>query len=459
MKTIISNNIKIYEPTNEIKDWITSNLKFKNPEFIKKQRMGFWVGNLKPNIYLYQEIPNGYVIPYGCLDKIVSMLSLGEIDIQLKDTEHIEYNSTIELFDYQREAVDILKKKYIGILQAAPGAGKTQIALQMIFEIGQRALWITHTKDLLNQSKNRALEYIDKSHIGTITEGKVNVGDITFATIQTLHSIDLSLFENMWNVIVVDECHNVSGTPTKITMYYKVLSKLCAKWKIGLSGTVHRSDGLIATTKALLGDISCYIDKENMKDRILDVGVYPVATNIEPSLRAYNTDGTLNYTSLITDLVNNEERNQLIIDTLLSEDVKPTLILTDRIEHINTLFNMLPNKIREKATFITGSTKASAREIALEEMRTGDKKILLATYSLAKEGLDIPLLSRLFLTSPHKDYAVITQAVGRIARAYPGKEKPIVVDFVDNSKYLKNSYRERIRIYKKNDCYFVEELK
>ena len=90
-------------------------------------------------------------------------------------------------------------------------------------------------------------------------------------------------------------------------------------------------------------------------------------------------------------------------------------------------------------------------------MRTGKKKYLFATYSLAKEGLDIPCLERLYLTTPQKDYAVVTQSIGRIARTCEGKENPVAYDFVDNIVYLIKSYKKRCSIYKKNGCYFVEE--
>lgn len=97
------------------------------------------------------------------------------------------------------------------------------------------------------------------------------------------------------------------------------------------------------------------------------------------------------------------------------------------------------------------------REQAIEDMRTGKKKYLFATYALAKEGLDIPCLERLFLTTPQKDYAVVTQSIGRIARVCEGKVEPIAYDFVDNIAYLVKSYKKRCTTYRKNGCYFVEE--
>ena len=122
--------------------------------------------------------------------------------------------------------------------------------------------------------------------------------------------------------------------------------------------------------------------------------------------------------------------------------------------------NWLPTDMKRDAVMISGkmTTKRGQleRKQALDDMRSGKKKYLFATYSLAKEGLDVPCLERLFLTTPKTDYAVVTQSIGRIDRTYPGKDKPIAYDFVDDDSYVVKSYKKRCAIYRKNSCYFVE---
>ena len=121
---------------------------------------------------------------------------------------------------------------------------------------------------------------------------------------------------------------------------------------------------------------------------------------------------------------------------------------------------LLPADMRKDAVMISGKmtskTGKAKREQALEDMRSGKKKYLFATYSLAKEGLDVPRLERLYLTTPQKDYAVVTQSIGRIARTFEGKADPIAYDFVDDIGYLVKSYKKRCTTYRKNGCYFVE---
>ncbi len=106
---------------------------------------------------------------------------------------------------------------------------------------------------------------------------------------------------------------------------------------------------------------------------------------------------------------------------------------------------------------MTSKKGKAEREQAIEDMRTGRKKYLFATYSLCKEGLDIPRLDRLFMTTPVKDYAVVVQSIGRIARTFEGKDEPIVYDFVDNIGYLMRAYKQRCRHYKKAGAYFIEK--
>ena len=79
---------------------------------------------------------------------------------------------------------------------------------------------------------------------------------ITFATVQTLSKADLNALRYEWDMVVVDECHRCSGTVNKATMFSKVLNNLACRYKYGLSATLHRADGLIKCTYALLGGVA-----------------------------------------------------------------------------------------------------------------------------------------------------------------------------------------------------------
>ena len=202
MQVTVSNNIKIQNPTPEIIEWCKTNLTIDNPEYAKKVRMGFWVGNTPKTLNLYEVHGDTLVLPYGTLKQIQSLIKDAIVTSEFKPYESIDYGKPIPLYPYQEKAVrESFKGKY-GILQSKAGSGKTQMAIALIRQYGRRALWVTHTLDLLRQSRDRALQYMDKDLLGTITEGKVNIGKgITFATVQTLSKLDLSQYKDMWDLI------------------------------------------------------------------------------------------------------------------------------------------------------------------------------------------------------------------------------------------------------------------
>lgn len=459
----VSNTLTIDNPSAELLVWCSKHMRIANPEYQKKVRMNLWLGNTPKTLCLYEQRGTSIVLPFGTLRSLPESVRKNAVFIgDFKAAEEVSYGGVdIPLYDYQKAAVDAVAAGQYGILQSPAGSGKTQMGIALVKRFGKKALWLTHTLDLLRQSKERAELYMDKRVIGTITEGKVNIGSgITFATIQTMCKLNLAQYKDLWDTIIVDECHRCSGTPTAMTQFYKVLNSLSARHKIGLSATVHRSDGMIEATYALLGHVIYTVPDKAVGDKIMKVGILPVATGVELSRDCLNTDGTLNYTKMVTYLIENLRREEVIVNTIKLNEGKSCLILSDRLSHLEHLMNWLPAHMRLDAVMVSGkmTTKKgkAEREKAIEDMRSGRKKYLFATYSLAKEGLDIPRLERLFLTTPQKDYAVVTQSIGRIARVFDGKAEPIAYDFVDDVAYLVKSYKKRCTTYRKNGCYFVE---
>ena len=463
MTVKVSNVLTVENPSKEILDWCRKNLVFTNPEYAKKARMGFWLRDTPKTVSLYEIRGDTLVLPFGVLKSLPKEIADSTTFVsEFVPPQKVEYNTEVSLYDYQEKAVEEMLNAKYGILQSPAGSGKTQMGIALATRLGKKTLWLCHTLDLIRQSKERAEQYIDKNQLGTIVSGKVNIGKgITFATVQTISKLDLQAYKNEWDCIITDEVHRVAGSPTAVTQYMKVLNNLSARHKYGLSATVHRSDGMIEATFALVGEVAYRVPDEAVEGRIMNVGILPVGTGVEISREALNTDGTLNYSKLITYLCNNNNRNYMIYDSLLTNHEHSCLILSDRLDHLEKLLEMLPNVLREKAVMISGkmtSKKGKAeREKAIEDMRTGKKKYLFATYSLCKEGLDIPRLDRLFMASPVKDYAVVVQSVGRIARIHEGKENAICYDFIDNIGYLVKSYKQRLRHYKKVGCYICEK--
>lgn len=460
MQVTLGSTVTVEQPSLELVAWCKENLTITNPEYAQKMRMHLWLGNTPRYLALYETRGTTLILPFGVLRRVMQFISNAAVQTDFPQGTAINYGCSVPLYDYQKEAVDAVIRNHFGILQSPAGSGKTQMGIAAVAKLGKRTLWLTHTKDLLTQSKSRAELYMDSALLGTITEGKVNIGEgITFATIQTMCRLDLSQYKHYWDVIIVDECHRCSGTPTAMTQFSKVLNSLSARHKYGLSATVHRSDGTIAATYALLGEIIHTVPDAAVGDRIMKVAISPVGTGVPIHRKCLNTDGTLNYTKLISYLCETESRNYTITQFIVENRDHPSLILSDRLDHLRTLMAMLPADMQSMAVMVDGSMTSKkgklAREQAIEDMRHGRKKYLFASYTLAKEGLDIPCLERLYLTTPKKDYAVITQSIGRIARTHPGKQKPVCFDFVDNISYLVKTYKKRCATYRKQGCEII----
>lgn len=220
------------------------------------------------------------------------------------------------------------------------GSGKTQTALELIARLGLKTLWITHTIDLLNQSYDRAKSNLENVGLGKIANGRINIGThITFATVQTLKSIDLSEYADTWDCIIVDECHRICGTPAKAGMFYKVINKLIARYKYGITATPYRNaKGTEKAMFSLLGKTIIELEKDVIGDRIIPATIVKVETNFnEIPEECEETDGTIKYAKLTTSLSQNVKRNNLIIDLLYKCKDNYTLVLADRVEQMYNL--------------------------------------------------------------------------------------------------------------------------
>lgn len=458
MKVTISNEIRIQSPPKELVEEVKQELTMPNPEYAKKQRMGLWTGNTDQQLYFYYVDGLSLVIPCGAGKLLRPYLSSQDrIRQELADNGLLQYPGSIPLYEYQEEAVRAMKKAGCGILQSPCGSGKTQMGIALAAKLQRKTLWVTHTADLLNQSYDRARQYFPAKILGKITGGKVQVGShMTFATVQTLSKLDLQKYKYTWDVIIVDECHRVSGTPASAKMFYRVMSSLAARYKYGLSATVHRADGLIKSTFAVIGDVQHQVPDAAVADKTMQVSVLRRDTGVEISRCCQDTDGTLVYSKLIPYLTEHDRRNREIVEDLIKNREHFNLILSDRLEHLHQLQDLLPEELKSLSVMIDGkmtSKRAKTQRIqAIEDMRTGEKRYLFASYSLAKEGLDIPRLDRLYLTTPKKDYAVVTQSIGRIARTFDGKGQPVCYDYVDAIGFCENQYKRRKTSYRKAGC-------
>ena len=454
----IGSEIRIKNASKELNVWAQENLIIPNPQYRERERRGLWVGNTPKYLWLYRVDGSDLIVPTGVGKQVRKFLSeRDQISVQLADNDILEYKGNIPLYDYQKTAVEAMRRTSCGILQSPCGSGKTQMGIALAAVLKRKVLWVTHTQDLLTQSFARAEQYFPAETLGTITDGKVRLGShMTFATVQTLSKLDLTQYRDAWDVVIVDECHRLAGSPTQVTMFYKVMNSLAARYKYGLSATVHRSDGMIKSTFAVLGPVVYQVPDEAVADKIMKVRICRRDTGLAINRSCLDTDGTLVYNELLSYLGGSRERNELIVRDLISQNGHSCLVLASRLEQLRNIRGMLSDELREVSAMIDGSMTSKRgkgeREAAIEDMRTGRKRILFASFGLAKEGLDIPRLDRLYLVSPQKDYAVVTQSIGRIARKADGKTDAVCYDYVDDIQFCENQFKRRKTHYRKAGC-------
>jgi superfamily II DNA or RNA helicase len=241
--------------------------------------------------------------------------------------------------------------------------------------------------------------------------------------------------------------------------FYKVLSNLSARYKIGVTATPKRSDGLERCMTALLGDIVHTIPKEEVKRYTCPVRVEKRETGYRPNLDVVLAgDGTIVYSDLIKDLTENEARNRKIAEdvfNILYEDQsRKILILSDRVEHLSKLRTMICEDVRsenvKQLKALSNSKKArEERRQILKDLNDGKINVVLATYALAKEGLDVPKLDYVVFATPQKDETTVVQSAGRVGRKADGKEFGTVIDYVDDFGLLLGYSKKRNGYYKK----------
>lgn len=465
MNFYLRNKVIIEDYTPEMLAYCKSTLSFPNPDYLKREEKGKWTGNTQREIVLFERAGNRLYLPFGTCKNIYLRFKkdITRVNVRICPLRARKYDSHINLYGYQQNAVEAVLRAKNGILVAPCGSGKTQMGLEAVARIGGKTLWLTHTTDLLTQSMNRAKQCfgLPASEYGTITAGKVNVGNtLTFATVQTASNIDLSQYRDEWDCVVVDECHKCVGSPTRMMQFYKVLSALSARFKLGLTATPYRADGLERCMFALLGDVIHEVPQSAVAGNTVPVRVKFVNTGYTPDIDDITDgDGTLNYAKLISDITENKDRNAVIVGEIQrAAQNGAVLVLSDRLQHLDVMEKQLCAVFPYCAARLgIASTKAEKerRTRILTDLNNGALNVVFATYKLAKEGLDVPNLRTVVFATPQKDKTTVVQSAGRVARKADGKEYGTVIDFSDDFGLLRGYEKKRRGYYKKNSYTFL----
>ena len=73
MRIIVSNNIRIENPDNKIKDYAETNLVIVNPDYIRNARLGHSNYKTPKNLVFYEIDGKDLILPFGCLADLFQM--------------------------------------------------------------------------------------------------------------------------------------------------------------------------------------------------------------------------------------------------------------------------------------------------------------------------------------------------------------------------------------------------
>lgn len=246
------------------------------------------------------------------------------------------------------------------------------------------------------------------------------------------------------HTFVSGNCHRAIGTPTMVSQFSRILNGLNAKYKYGLTATLFNRKNKISMSPIFLIGEKLYEVESKYIDRVTAKHV-KVDLNTPESAEYLGDDKTVDFAKQIAYLVNNNNRNLNIAMKLIEERDNYNIILTNRLEHIDILSELLKS-VGYESEILIGDTKADERERIIESFKNGEINFLFSNYQLASEGLDLPIANRLHMVLPVRDKRTTIQSAGRVERLHPKKIDAIVYDYVDiNIGNLVGMYHDRRR--------------
>ena len=342
-----------------------------------------------------------------------------------------------------------------GILEIYCGAGKTVMALKIVSLLKKKTLILVHKEFLMNQWIERIEEFLPGARVGKIQANICDCEnkDIVIGMIQTMYNKVFSQeVYSQFGLTIVDEVHRIGSEE-----FSKTLLKTITPYMLGISATVERKDKLTKLLYMFIGPkIHSMLRKQ---DDVVNVRGIEYTTN-DPDFNEVERDwkGQPKYSTMISKICEFGPRRDFIVKVVrdLVEESPDSQIMV--LAHNRSLLTYL-HEVLAGATVGTEISASGGRAGGVAPATVGfyvggmkqkdlqateSKQVVLATYAMAAEALDIKTLSTLVMATPKTD---ITQSVGRILRMKHAN--PIIVDIIDPHDTFQNQWKLRKRYYKK----------
>jgi superfamily II DNA or RNA helicase len=373
-----------------------------------------------------------------------------QIKIPEGDTIDLVFNGSLR--DYQ---IPVINKylNYIDNLEQGGGLldlpcawGKTSAALYIVSKLKKKTIVIVHKEFLMNQWIERIQQFLPSAKIGKIQGQIIDIDnkDIVLAMLQSLSMKDYpSTMFDSFGLTIIDEVHHISSETFSCALF-----KLVTKYMLGLSATMNRKDGTTKIFKMFIGDIIDKVVRKGEYDVIVR-GIHYKVNDDEFNETTYDYRGNPQFSTMITKLCSYNHRSEFILKVLTDMFIENPLQQIMILAHNKNLLKYLYDSIQYKKIATVGYYIGGMKEIALKESET--KQVIIATYAMAAEALDIRTLTTLIMATPKTD---IEQAVGRILREK--HSQPIVVDIIDSHTIFERQWIKRKKFYKSQNYKIIE---
>lgn len=446
---------------SHLTSFLREELNILNIGYVVKERAGLPTYGEKKFIKTLEQTADAILVPRGFLDNLYAWLDERAIKYRIVDNrlllEPVGLNSSYTMMPYQESAVAAFDEVEQGILVAPAGAGKTFMGLEIIARKRQNAIILTHRRQIYDQWLERVEQGfgIPKTKVGQIGGIKKDARQpITVAMVQTLARMkDIDGISSRFGTILVDECHHM---PSR--MFRDVVSKFPARYRFGLTATPSRKYNDEKLIGVYLGGIVHTVEKardirpqRQQQTQNIDA-VIVRATGITTPFGATSRDF-----QLISKVISSDaNRNALIAEDIAQEarEGRKCLVLTERKEHAEMLRAYLRRDF--ETVMFSGDLSSRQRAFALQKIKGGRFRILIATGQILGEGADIADLEVLFLAFPVSFHGKLAQYIGRIRREGGAKK---VYDYRDaNVPILEKLWKKRATYYRKNNFTIQENL-
>jgi len=380
------------------------------------------------------------------IPKFYGLKKFDNIKNTVKPNNPLNFTFNGDLRDYQKEIVNIvlpkIKKDGGGLLSVPTGRGKTVLGLYLATQLKCRTLIVVHKEFLMNQWNERIRQYTNCT-IGKIQQNKVDIDkDIVIGMLQSISmkDYDVDIFSK-FDFVIFDECHHLSSR-----VFSQALLKLNTPYTLGLSATPNRSDKTEKVFYWFLGEMM-YKEETPLAHKV-KVEVHNYTIKDRKFRDAIGKNGKSIQPIVISNLSTIDRRNAYIYDQIYNlkekDPSRKLLILSGRIDQLKTLNEMLKVVFEGDIGFYIGGMKE--KDLKISE----SKDLILATYEMVSEGLDIQALDTMVMCTPKGN---INQIVGRILRKKPEdyENQPLIIDIIDHipSMLILGFIRKRLYIQRK----------